>query len=351
LKDENAVVKAVMFRFNIQKVRFALENGLKVRVHGSISVYEKRGDYQIVIDHLEPEGIGGLQLAFNQLKDRLEAEGFFDPEIKKPIPKYPERVGIVTSPTGAAIRDILQVMKRRFSSVDVLIYPATVQGSGAGEDIAKQIRLANRVGQADVLIVGRGGGSIEDLWGFNEEVVAKAIYDSDIPVISAVGHEVDYTIADYVADLRAPTPSAAAELVVLSKEQLLEDIISLKDRMNQVISYILDSHKERFSRFTGDSIRRLFARSLTEHRLSLDYLSQSLFTLIERKLDQFNHPFKVLSEKLHTLNPNAIMSRGYSLVYLLDQEKKLLLRNAETVDSQDLLEIQFLQGSIRARVE
>lgn len=351
LKDEEAVVRAVLFKFNRLKIRFELENGLKVRAHGSISLYDKRGEYQIIIDYLEPEGMGALQLAFNQLKERLEKEGFFDPEHKSPIPIYPDRVGVVTSQTGAAIRDILNVMKRRFSGVDVFIYPTQVQGDTAANDIAQAIELANRMEIVDVLIVGRGGGSAEDLWAFNEEVVAQAIYHSKIPIISAVGHEVDFTISDYVADLRAPTPSAAAEQVVVSKEKVLEELIHFDERMNHAISYQIDLYKERLSHFSGDILSRLFSGQLTQDKLTLDHLTQRLLTAVQKHLDSAKSRFNLLHEKLVSLGPTSILKRGYSLVYLLSANKKNLINQSHDLNPKDHLEIQFYEGIVKAQVE
>ncbi len=350
LKDDEAVIKACLFKFNRRKVKFDLEDGLKVKAHGSITVYNKRGEYQIIVDHLEPEGIGPLQLAFQQLKERLEAEGLFDPQTKKPIPAFPERVAVITSPTGAAIRDILNIMNRRFSNVEILIYPAAVQGDGAGKEIEEKIQLVNRMGLADVLIVGRGGGSIEDLWAFNEEVVARAIHQSDIPIISAVGHEVDFSIADFVADLRAPTPSAAAELVVLSKEKILDDLSQHKDRMSQAMESTISIHNERYSRFTGNILSRLFTQRLNQEKLNLDYLMQGLLAGVQRCLDSSNSRFKVLYEKLSTLGPSSILKRGYSLVYLDRDNQRVVIRDSEKLKEDDNINIQFYKGKVKARV-
>ncbi|MBF8298615.1 MAG: xseA, partial [candidate division NC10 bacterium] len=240
LKDQESQIRVVMFRVANRQLKFQPRDGLAMLVYGALSVYEPRGEYQIVVEYMEPKGLGALQLAFEQLKERLQAEWLFDDSRKRPIPMLPGRIGVITSPTGAAIRDILQVLRRRFAGVDVLIHPVTVQGDQAAPEIVDAIRELNRRGGLDVLIVARGGGSIEDLWAFNEEVVARAIADSKIPVISAVGHEVDYTIADFVADLRAPTPSAAAELVVSKKDELAQRLDDLQARMAGVVRSRLD---------------------------------------------------------------------------------------------------------------
>jgi len=221
LKDKGAQMRCVCFRGKARFLKFQAEDGLQVVASGNLSVYEPRGDYQLIVDFMEPKGFGSLQLAFEQLKARLQAAGLFDAQRKKPLPLLPRCIGIVTSPTGAAIQDILRILRRRHENVQVLIYPTRVQGQGAAAEIAGGIRALNRLSEIDVMIVGRGGGSLEDLWAFNEEIVARAIFESRIPVISAVGHEVDFTIADFVADVRAPTPSAAAELVVSQKNAML----------------------------------------------------------------------------------------------------------------------------------
>jgi exodeoxyribonuclease VII large subunit len=248
LKDEGAQVRCIMFRQAAQGLRFQVEDGLQARVRGRVTVYEARGEYQIQVLLLEPQGVGALQLAFEQLKRKLEAEGLFDPARKRPLPFLPRGIGIVTSPQGAAIRDMLTVLERRFPGMPVLICPARVQGQGAAEEVAAGIATLNRLAkeqQLDVLIVGRGGGSVEDLWAFNEEVVARAIHASRLPVISAVGHEVDFTIADFVADVRAPTPSAAAELAVPNRVDLLATAGGLRGQLVHRISHLLERLRER----------------------------------------------------------------------------------------------------------
>ena len=240
LKDSNCQLKAVAFRHKNRLFTFQPQDGMHVLVRGRITVYGPRGEYQILVDQMEPRGAGALQIAFEQLKAKLQAEGLFASEVKKPIPPYPQVIGIVTSPTGAAIRDILKVIQRRFANVSIIINPVRVQGEGAGLEIAQAIRELNEFKEIDVMIVGRGGGSIEDLWAFNEEIVARAIYESRIPIISAVGHEIDFTIADFVADLRAPTPSAAAELVVKNKQDLVEKIVGTQKKLCQLISHQID---------------------------------------------------------------------------------------------------------------
>ncbi|OIO39306.1 MAG: exodeoxyribonuclease VII large subunit, partial [Candidatus Omnitrophica bacterium CG1_02_46_14] len=250
LKDEASQIQCVMFHADNQKLKFELQEGLSVLCRGRVSVYPVRGQYQLYIERLEPKGTGALQIRFEQLKEKLRQEGFFDESHKKEIPYLPARIGVVTSIDGAALHDILNVLERRFSNVNVIIYPVPVQGIGAAESIAEAVKDFNHLNNADVLIVGRGGGSLEDLWAFNEEVVARAIYDSKIPVISAVGHEVDFTIADFVADLRAATPSAAAEIVLPLKEELLLRPAELKARMCQAILRKLKFLKQELKQLT-----------------------------------------------------------------------------------------------------
>ncbi len=231
LKDENCQLAAVMFRGRNRSIRFQPDDGLEVVVHGSVTVYEARGQYQIIVDQIEPRGIGALQLAFEQLKKKLDEEGLFDEDHKVAMPALPRRIGVVTSPTGAAIRDILTVIRRRFSGVHLLLYPARVQGDEAPGEIVDGIRTLDSLGDIDVIIIGRGGGSIEDLWAFNDENVARAVYECTTPLICAVGHEIDFTIADFVADLRAATPSAAAELVVGERETMRDNVVRRRQRL------------------------------------------------------------------------------------------------------------------------
>ena len=313
LKDQESQIRAVMFRQQNRQLKFRPQDGLAILMYGEISVYEPRGEYQIVGEYMEPRGIGALQLAFEQLKERLQAEGLFDDSRKRPIPMLPGRIGVITSPTGAAIRDILQVLRRRFAGVDVLIYPVTVQGDQAAPEIVEAIRELNRRGGLDVLIVARGGGSIEDLWAFNEEVVARAIAASKIPVISAVGHQVDYTIADFVADLRAPTPSAAAELVVSKTDELAQRLDDLQARMSGAVRSRLDALIVR----VGGLERHLRLLNPMERirmrRRHLTALWKDLTGWADRRLAVLNGELKAAAGKLDSLSPLAILSRGYSI--------------------------------------
>lgn len=319
LKDDSSSIRAVMFRSSVQRLKFEPENGMSVLVTGRVSVFERDGQYQIYIDDMIPDGIGRLYAAFEQLKAALEAKGYFAPEHKKPIPRYPSVVGVVTSPNGAAVRDVIKVMSRRFPLADIRIYPALVQGAGAAKSICDAIEYFNDNNLADVLIVGRGGGSIEDLWPFNEREVAMAIYNSDIPVISAVGHETDFTIADFVADLRAPTPSAAAELAVPDSAELYAAVKSARARLLSSLSK-LTQHK----RFVLESLmkRSVFASPQTlfeEKWRSLDDGVTALKCAYEGRLEEFSHILSECSYKLTALNPVNILNRGYSVAYTKDK--------------------------------
>jgi exodeoxyribonuclease VII large subunit len=284
LKDARAQIRCVCFRDQVRGLKFRPEDGLHVTVRGSIGVYEPRGEYQIYVSYIEPVGLGALQLAFEQLKKRLEAEGLFAAERKKPLPVLPRRIGVITSPTGAAIRDILRVLKRRFPNVHVLLFPVKVQGDGAAEEIAGGLRYFNRERAADVLIVARGGGSLEDLWAFNEEVVARAIAASEIPVISGVGHETDFTIADFAADVRAPTPSAAAEIVVQSRQEFERHIAEQYRRLTQRMRYLISEWRHRARDLQTHRGFRQLEVLVRRRRQQVDELSSSLAVVARLRL-------------------------------------------------------------------
>ena len=366
LKDEKAVLNGVMFKFRNQSLKFKLEDGLEVICGGRITLYEPRGSYQILIDVIEPVGLGALQLRFEQLKQKLEKEGLFAKERKKTIPFLPQKIAIITSPTGAAIQDMLQILHRRFSNVEILIYPVVVQGEHAAPEMATALGLANR-SDHDVIIVGRGGGSLEDLWAFNEEIVARAIFESKIPVISAVGHETDFTIADFVADLRAPTPSAAAELVVKNKIDVKNAILNLIERLRQ--SYLTLLHRKRnlCIEYSGRLIDP--RRKLSDWRLRLADLQERLqYTLYqnikmaktrqERMLPQLALHIKFFMERqkkmlshtkalLETLNPLSILHRGYSITHTADKQ---IVRSTIQTKKGDVLSIRLFEGTLRCKV-
>jgi exodeoxyribonuclease VII large subunit len=323
LKDEKAVVKAVLFRGSQNQLRFEPGDGLKVVLHGNLDVFDKRGEYQIIVDFMEPEGIGSLQLAFEQLKEKLKKEGLFDEARKRPIPAFPEAVGVVTSPSGAALRDILNIVDRRYRGIRMIIYPTLVQGQGAAEEIAAAIRKANERAEVDVLIVGRGGGSLEDLWPFNEEIVARAIHASIIPVISAVGHEVDFTISDFTADMRAPTPSAAAELVVKNKEELLRWFRELVERLSTSVKRHVERNKERISLYTYDVLLRRLKTLINEKSLILDDLAKSMGSGMDAVLARGKGRFEILVGQLNALSPLNTLARGFAIVLKLPEMSPL----------------------------
>lgn len=319
LKDREALLAGVMFKWDATKYGNQLQEGMKVRVGGDLSCYAKQGRYQIVARTAEALTKGNLFLEFEKLKKKLEAQGLFDPSHKKPIPEFPQRIAVITSPTGAAVRDILSVLKRRNPHLEVLIIPTLVQGDEAAPLIAQAIKDANTYKPSpDVILVGRGGGSIEDLWAFNEEVVALAIYDSKIPVISCVGHEIDFTIADFVADLRAPTPSAAAELVVKNSKNMQELVGQLQKRLLQAISLFYERAKRRYDIATGSTLFR-HPELLTQNKeQELDDLLFRLQNAFESKLKQTEHRLALASEKLMALGPQATLKRGYSITRQID---------------------------------
>jgi exodeoxyribonuclease VII large subunit len=312
LKDKASQIRAVLFRSNAVRLRFALQEGLHVIVRGRLTVYEPRGEYQIVLDIVEPKGIGALQLAFEQLKERLATEGLFDQNRKKSIPAFPRTVGVVTSLTGAAIRDILAVLRRRWPTLHILIAPVQVQGENAGRQIAEALTALNKLGSVDVIIVGRGGGSLEDLWSFNEEIVVRAIAGSHVPVVSAVGHEIDVTLADFVADLRAPTPSAAAEAVVPVLVETVERLRELKVRLGQVML-----------RHCAFERQRLDAgiRGVTDLRLRLQEAAQRTDDMVDRLREMVQQLLTAWRERVHGvqrdlsgLNPILAIKQGLAIV-------------------------------------
>ncbi len=314
LKDEEGAIAAVMFASDTRTLAFRPSEGMKVEVRGYVSLYEKTGQYQLYVRRMEPAGEGALYQAFLELKSRLEKEGLFDPSHKKPIPKYARTIGLVTSPTGAAVRDMIQIAKRRYPGVSILLCPVLVQGAFAARSISDGIRRMNEQGEAEVLIVGRGGGSIEDLWAFNEEETARAIYQSKIPVVSAVGHETDFTIADFVSDLRAPTPSAAAELAV---PPALEVQARLAEYGHELARKILLAvqHKRRTLQYqTGAPALRLVRMRLDQDRQTLDLLRQTLMTRTRYRHDAQGRTVKALTDQLALLNPMLPLTRGYSIL-------------------------------------
>ena len=346
LKDENASISVIMFATFAKTVKFEPKDGMKVFVKGNVSVYEPQGTYRLNIKEMKSDGIGDLYLAFQQLKAELEKEGLFDLKYKKKLPMFPETVGVITSPTGAAIKDIINTIERRYPLARVVLYPAIVQGDGAKDDIVKQIKLANEQNIVDVLIVGRGGGSIEDLWAFNERVVAMAIFDSQIPIISAVGHEIDFTIADFVADMRAATPTAAAELATPSIDVLKENIKYNIDYMNKVLKQKFDNMKL----YVNNMDRRLDALSpmntLKNNKVLLDQYKKRLNILFQSVLNNKKNEYRLLENKLNTLNPFSIMDKGYSI----NSVDGKVVSSVEEVKVGDTLETKMKDGIVISTV-
>ena len=349
LKDEESQIAVVMFKNRNVRLRFRLEDGMAVIAGGLVSVYERRGNYQIIAEELEPRGVGALQLAFEQLKGKLQKEGLFDPEHKKPLPMLPQRIGIVTSPTGAAIRDILNVIQRRFSNVHVLIYPVLVQGEQAAGQIAQGIADVDRLANVDVIIVSRGGGSLEDLWAFNEEIVARAVYECETPVISAVGHEIDFTIADFVSDVRAPTPSAAAELVVQERETLAVGIEALDKQLDGYIRQFMDSLRHRVQLCVESYVFQRPTEPLGQLAQRVDELTMREEQAARTIVQQVRARVERVAGAVALLSPLAVLARGYSLAWKLPQE--LLLRDARTLSKGDAVRLQLHKGNILLSVD
>ncbi len=368
LKDETSKINAIMFRTSASKLNFTPTDGMKVLVTGRITVYEATGGYQIYVEDMMEDGVGNLYIAFEKLKAELAKEGLFKPEHKKPIPRIPEKIGIITAPTGAAIRDILSTIKRRFPLCETILFPSLVQGENAAADIVKNIKRAENY-NLDVLIVGRGGGSIEDMWPFNEEIVARAIFECTIPIISAVGHEVDYTIADFVADLRAPTPTGAAELAVPSTVDLVKHFDQLQIRLNEAVN-----KKVKYLKLYLDSVKNSFVIKnpmimYENKKQQIDLMKEASTRTILKKLDQTKYQVDKLKthyilknpevlykekkvklgtliEKLELVSPMNVLKRGYSLVY---QEEKVIESKGQ-IKVGDTLKVRFHDGTVDTNV-
>lgn len=369
LKDETSRISAVMFSSSASKLNFVPKDGMKVLVIGRVSIYEPNGGYQIYINEMQEDGIGNLYLKFEELKKKLSSEGLFDPAHKKEIPKFPTRIGIVTAPTGAAIRDILSTIKRRWNNVETILFPSLVQGDLAANDIVRQIKKADEF-DLDVLIVGRGGGSIEDLWSFNEEIVARAIYDAKTPIISAVGHEIDFTISDFVADLRAPTPTGAAEMAVPNIVDVRNFIKQLDIRCNKNIQIILELNRKRLEKSKTSYVLTNPLATFEIKEQKLDNLITKLNTNIEHSLNintkrletiknnylinnpdalisKFNNSYELLLNKLNLLSPLNVLSKGYSVV----TSNKKVIKDIKELKENDKINIRLHKGNIDAIVE
>ena len=392
IKDENSRIQAVMFAGNNRHLKFIPENGMNVFIRGNISVYEANGQYQLYINEMEPDGIGALYLAYEQLKEKLQKKGYFDAARKKEIPVFPDRIGVITSPTGAAVRDIITTIKRRYPIVEVVVIPVLVQGPSAAQSIADAINNANQIGGFDTLIVGRGGGSIEELWSFNHEVVATAIYRSVVPVISAVGHETDTTISDFVADLRAPTPTGAAELAVPSQFELKNQITQLNQRLSREMNRQVDFYRRQLTNLKDSYAFRYPGELLKQKEQELDnqleYLQRNIQLKLKEKKSEFQvaynrlqlqHPKQQMEQatkslndlkgkqqrsmaqivekhqvnlanlldKLSLVNPLEILKRGFALPY---SDNGKLIKSIQNVDEKDMITVKLHDGDLNCQV-
>ncbi len=345
LKDEQSKINCVLFK-NKDIGNIKLKEGLHVVAYGSISLYEKDGSYQLYIQSIEVEGIGDLYIEFTKLKEKLEKEGLFDEKYKKTLPNMPSNIGVITSPTGAAIRDIINVISRRYPKVNIKVYPALVQGEKSAKDIVRGIEFFNKRRNVDVIIVGRGGGSIEELWSFNEEKVARGIFKSKIPVISAVGHETDFTISDFVADFRAPTPSAAAEIAIPSLLDIQYKLENIKHRMNKGFKNIADQNRFKLEQVKKE-VMSSFNYDLKNKRIELDNLLEDINKSIVNKMKLKREELNYLGKNLHNLSPLSILSRGYALV---ERENKII-KTPRNLILGDEINLRFKEGNIDCKVE
>ena len=313
LKDEKSQLKAVMFASYAERLKFEPQNGMKVICLGRVSVYEKSGEYQLYIEDMQPEGLGALYLAYNQLKEKLEREGLFDEALKKHLPVYPKKIGVATSNTGAAVEDIKNITARRYPLAEIVIVPTIVQGEYAPADIVQSLQILDSMGDIDVIILGRGGGSAEDLWAFNNEGVARAVAACKTPIVSAVGHETDTTICDFVADLRAPTPSAAAELICPDIREMISDIAEIREQLNDQINYIVDNELQRIYDLASSPVLENYEAVIDGYGDTVSVLTQRLTDSMLHGYENKSHKFGLLAEKLNALSPLAVLARGYSV--------------------------------------
>lgn len=347
LKDDGGVIKAIMFSGKASKLAFVPEDGMKVLCKGRVSVYEQGGSYQLYIDEMIPDGVGALYIAYEQLKKKLEAEGLFASEHKKKLPKIPYRVGVITSPTGAAVRDIINVITRRFPLAEIVLYPALVQGENAASSLVEAVKYFDTTKSVNVIIIGRGGGSIEDLWAFNDETLARTVYDCTIPVISAVGHETDFTICDFVSDLRAPTPSAAAELCVPDSNELIEKFSNLN---NAVLAYTRRTVREKRAKLDTLSGHRILndpAILVDDKKTLILSFTEKIDTLINHSVERRKNAFLQTVSKLEALSPLGVLSRGYA--YATSGEK--IIRSVDDVGCGDKIDVIFKNGKVIATVD
>ena len=347
IKDESSLIRAVMFRSAAAKLRFAPENGLKIIASGRVSAFVRDGSYQVYVDSLQPDGVGELTIAYEQLKKKLQAEGLFDPAKKKKIPRYPSRVGVITSPTGAAVRDIVNVLSRRFPYAKMVLYPTLVQGAEAAPQLISGLRYFNDTRSADVIIIGRGGGSIEDLWAFNSEELAREVYASEIPVISAVGHEIDFTICDFVADLRAPTPSAAAELAVPETRELIRKINNVVGHMQVLLDRGVKLRRQNLESLADRPVFNQPMLLLDGPRMELITSTQRIVRAMEKITEEKKRSFAANAAKLEALSPMAVLLRGYSAAFT---EKGKLIHSVEDAAVGDKIALSVSDGTIYTEV-
>lgn len=347
LKDENSLIKCIMFKSYTSNLNFVPKDGMKVRIFGTVSVFERDGVYQIYCKAMEEDGLGDLYTKYNELKNKLEVEGLFDKSHKKKIPYMPRIIGVLTSQTGAVIRDIINVSTRRNPNIYIRLLPVPVQGEGASEKIAKAIRLANENKIAEVLILARGGGSLEDLWPFNEEIVARAIYESEIPVISSVGHETDFTIADFVADLRAPTPSAAAELAVPEIEEIYGKIYEYQRRYKLDLKKKIELMRLRYEKCIKSKSFSEPLQKINERYIKIDIVNQKLYLNISKKLSKSKNEAVSLISKLDTLSPLKTLTRGYCIATLDNGE---IINSSKNIEKNDIINLKFKDGNKNAKI-
>ncbi|MBQ7788188.1 MAG: exodeoxyribonuclease VII large subunit [Clostridia bacterium] len=347
LKDEKSEIRAIMFRAYSQRVKFKIEDGMKVVVHARVGVYQQGGTYQLYADTIIPDGVGELHLAYEQLKAKLAGEGLFEEENKKPLPRFPKRIGIITSATGAAVRDIINVSTRRYPLAELVLFPALVQGEGSSSELIRALEYFNIEKCVDVIIIGRGGGSIEDLWSFNDEMLARTIFMSKIPVISAVGHETDFTICDFVADKRAPTPSAAAELATPDINELKSTLNSFAQRAINAFSNTINMYKDILSGIEDSKVFKKPLSMLDTPRMHLDALSDKISFSFEKNLYDKKNKFSNINGRLVALNPMAILSRGYGALFNSNNE---IVNSIDKINIDDKIKINLSDGSINAVV-
>lgn len=348
LKDDSAAVRAVMFNSSAKRLKFMPEDGMKVIARGRVSVYEASGQYQLYVDDMQPDGVGALNLAYEQLKEKLQKEGLFSEHHKKPLPPYPEKVGVITSPTGAAVRDIINVLGRRFPYAEIVFCPVLVQGDGAHLQLTDAVNLFNSERAADVIIIGRGGGSIEDLWEFNDEGLARAVYNSEIPVISAVGHETDFTICDFVADMRAPTPSAAAELAVPDANELQYALSALKNRMLLNVSSGIADRRSRLEYLTSKGVLKSPDEMLSNRSQRLDTAFSKMLSSYENRIGGKKVGFISAATALSKLDPMSVLMRGFAFVS--DKNGKNVY-SSQALAKGDKINVRFHDGSAVCEVK